>query len=319
MELKVSEISVYGTADPVTYPLQKKGHTLEFLREIGHLRVRSNTFGAAFRVRNALTHAIHTFFQERDFIYVQTPIITTSDCEGAGQMFNVTSLNMANPPRTADGNVNWQQDFFGRPAYLTVSGQLEGEIFALAFSKVYTFGPTFRAENSNTPRHLAEFWMIEPEMAFYELEDNMALAEEFLKFIIRYVLEHCREDLEFFNERIEKTVLSTLEHVAESKFGHIHLHRRDSRAQEVRQNLGVSRGVGRRFANRARAISLRGAFQETGDRYRLPEGHQTFLHARQRRQQNRAGDGRIGSQGRRDHRRQPARRAPRRAPAKATR
>ena len=221
VELKVSEISVYGTADPVTYPLQKKGHTLEFLREIGHLRVRSNTFGAAFRVRNALTHAIHTFFQERDFIYVQTPIITTSDCEGAGQMFNVTSLSMANPPRTTDGNVNWQQDFFGRPAYLTVSGQLEGEIFALAFSKVYTFGPTFRAENSNTPRHLAEFWMIEPEMAFYELEDNMALAEEFLKFIIRYVLEHCREDLEFFNERIEKTVLSTLEHVAESKFGHI--------------------------------------------------------------------------------------------------
>ena len=221
VELKVGEISLYGTADPVTYPLQKKGHTLEFLREIGHLRVRSNTFGAAFRVRNALTHAIHTFFQERDFIYVQTPIITTSDCEGAGQMFNVTSLSLANPPRTSDGNINWQQDFFGRPAYLTVSGQLEAEIFALAFSKVYTFGPTFRAENSNTPRHLAEFWMIEPEMAFYELKDNMALAEEFLKFIIRTVLEHCREDLEFFNERIEKTVLKTLEHVAESKFGHI--------------------------------------------------------------------------------------------------
>ncbi len=221
VELKVDTITVYGSADPTTYPLQKKGHSLEFLREIGHLRVRSNTFGAAFRVRNALTHAIHTFFQERDFIYVQTPIITTSDCEGAGQMFTVTSLNLGNPPRTAEGNINWQQDFFGRPAYLTVSGQLEGEIFALAFTKVYTFGPTFRAENSNTPRHLAEFWMIEPEMAFYELQDNMALAEEFLKLIIRYVLEHCREDLEFFNERIEKTVLSTLEHVAESTFGHI--------------------------------------------------------------------------------------------------
>lgn len=221
VELKVAGVHLYGTADPATYPLQKKGHSLEFLREIGHLRVRSNTFGAAFRVRNALTHAIHTFFQERDFIYVQTPIITTSDCEGAGQMFNVTSLNLRNPPRIADGNVDWQQDFFGRPAYLTVSGQLEGEIFALAFSKIYTFGPTFRAENSNTPRHLAEFWMIEPEMAFSELEDDMALAEEFLKFTIRYVLEHCREDLEFFNERIEKTVLSTLEHVAESKFGHI--------------------------------------------------------------------------------------------------
>ena len=176
VELKVSQIHVYGRADSGSYPLQKKGHTLEFLREISHLRVRSNTFGAAFRMRNALTHAIHTFFQERDFIYVQTPIITTSDCEGAGQMFNVTSLNLNKPPHTTDGKVDWQQDFFGRPAYLTVSGQLEAEIFALAFSKVYTFGPTFRAENSNTPRHLAEFWMIEPEMAFYELPDNMRLA-----------------------------------------------------------------------------------------------------------------------------------------------
>jgi asparaginyl-tRNA synthetase len=221
VELKVSQIHVYGSADPATYPLQKKGHTLEFLREISHLRMRSNTFGAAFRVRNALTHAIHTFFQEREFIYVQTPIITTSDCEGAGQMFNVTALNMQQPARTADGKIDWQHDFFGRPAYLTVSGQLEAETFALAFSRVYTFGPTFRAENSNTPRHLAEFWMIEPEMAFYELADNMRLAEEFLKYIIRYVLDHCREDLEFFNERIEKTVLSTLEHVAESSFGHI--------------------------------------------------------------------------------------------------
>jgi asparaginyl-tRNA synthetase len=221
VELKVASVHVYGTADATTYPLQKKGHTLEFLREISHLRVRSNTFGAAFRVRNALTHAIHTFFQERDFLYVQTPIITTSDCEGAGQMFGVTTLNLQQPPRAADGKVDWQQDFFAKPAYLTVSGQLEGEIFASAFSKVYTFGPTFRAENSNTPRHLAEFWMIEPEMAFYELKDNMRLAEEFLKFIIRYVLEHCREDLEFFNQFIEKSVLATLEHVAESSFGHI--------------------------------------------------------------------------------------------------
>jgi len=221
VELKVASVHVYGTADATTYPLQKKGHTLEFLREISHLRVRSNTFGAAFRVRNALTHAIHTFFQERDFLYVQTPIITTSDCEGAGQMFGVTTLNLQQPPRAADGKVDWQQDFFAKPAYLTVSGQLEGEIFASAFSKVYTFGPTFRAENSNTPRHLAEFWMIEPEMAFYELKDNMRLAEEFLKFIIRYVLEHCREDLEFFNQFIEKSVLTTLEHVAESDFGHI--------------------------------------------------------------------------------------------------
>jgi len=221
VELKITEIRVHGAADPAAYPLQKKGHSLEFLREIAHLRVRSNTFGAVFRVRNALTYAIHKFFQEREFVYVQTPIITTSDCEGAGAMFGVTSLNLSDPPRTANGGVDWTQDFFGRPAYLTVSGQLEGEMFALAFTKVYTFGPTFRAENSNTPRHLAEFWMIEPEMAFYDLEDNMRLAEEFLKFTIRYILEHCREDLEFFNQRIEKTVLSTLEHVAESTFAHL--------------------------------------------------------------------------------------------------
>jgi asparaginyl-tRNA synthetase len=221
VELKAASIELYGTADATTYPLQKKGHTLEFLREISHLRVRSNTFGAAFRVRNALTHAIHTFFQDRGFIYVQTPIITTSDCEGAGQMFEVTTLNLQQPPRAPDGKIDWQQDFFAKPAYLTVSGQLEGEIFASAFSNVYTFGPTFRAENSNTPRHLAEFWMIEPEMAFYELKDNMRLAEEFLKSIIRYVLDHCREDLEFFNQFIEKTVLATLEHVAQADFGHI--------------------------------------------------------------------------------------------------
>ncbi len=221
VEVKVAEIRVYGPADPATYPLQKKGHTLEFLREISHLRVRSNTFGAAFRVRNALTHAIHAFFQERGFIYVQTPIITTSDCEGAGALFGVTTLDLHNVPRTADGKVAWAQDFFARPAYLTVSGQLEAEIFALGFSKVYTFGPTFRAENSNTPRHLAEFWMIEPEMAFYELPDNMRLAEEFLRYTIRYVLDHCREDLEFFNQFIEKTVLATLEHVAASSFAQI--------------------------------------------------------------------------------------------------
>ena len=221
VELKVASLYLYGTADAAAYPLQKKGHTLEFLRDISHLRVRSNTFGAAFRVRNALTHAIHTFFQDRGFLYVQTPIITTSDCEGAGQMFEVTTLNLQQPPRTAEGKTDWQQDFFAKPAYLTVSGQLEGEIFASAFSNVYTFGPTFRAENSNTPRHLAEFWMIEPEMAFYELEDNMRLAEDFLKYIIRYVLEHCREDLEFFNQFIEKSVLATLEHVAQANFAAI--------------------------------------------------------------------------------------------------
>ncbi len=218
VELKPEHVRAYGAADPATYPLQKKRHSFEFLREIAHLRVRSNTFGAVFRVRNTLTFAIHRFFQERDFLYVHAPIITTSDCEGAGAMFGVTTLNPQNLPRTPEGNIDWTQDFFGRPAYLTVSGQLEAEIFALGFSKVYTFGPTFRAENSNTPRHLAEFWMVEPEMAFYELEDNMRLAEEFLKYIIRSVLENCREDLEFFNQRIENTVFGTLEHLVESTF-----------------------------------------------------------------------------------------------------
>ncbi|MBI4527793.1 MAG: asparagine--tRNA ligase [Deltaproteobacteria bacterium] len=221
VELKVAGIELYGTADSAAYPLQKKGHSLEFLREIAHLRVRSNTFGAVFRVRNALTHAIHRFFQERNFVYVQTPIITASDCEGAGELFSVTSLKLGDLPRRSDGEIDWQQDFFGRPTYLTVSGQLEAEIFALSFGRVYTFGPTFRAENSNTPRHLAEFWMVEPEMAFFDLADNMRLAEEFLRFTIRHVLENCREDLEFFNRYIETSVLSTLEHVVESTFGHL--------------------------------------------------------------------------------------------------
>jgi len=212
-ELRASRIQLVGLAE-AGYPLQKKGHTPEFLRTIAHLRPRSNLFGAIFRTRSKLAFAVHQFFQERDFVYVHTPIITASDCEGAGEMFRVTALK---------GNIDEQPqtDFFGRPTYLTVSGQLEGEAFACALSNIYTFGPTFRAENSNTARHAAEFWMIEPEMAFYELKDNMRLAEEFLKFIIRYVLEHCREDLEFFNQFIEKSVLATLEHVAESNFGHI--------------------------------------------------------------------------------------------------
>jgi asparaginyl-tRNA synthetase len=221
VELQGKEIHVYGGADSATYPLQKKGHTMEFLRDIAHLRPRSNTFGAVFRVRNALSTAIHQFFQERGFVYVHTPIITASDCEGAGAMFGVSMLDLAKPPRKPDGSIDYGQDFFGKPAYLTVSGQLEAEIFALSFSNVYTFGPTFRAENSNTPRHLAEFWMVEPEMAFCDLEGNMALAEEFLKHVIQYVLDHCQTDLEFFNKRIDASVLSTLEHVASSRFEHL--------------------------------------------------------------------------------------------------
>lgn len=222
VELKAKAILLFGSADQATYPLQKKGHTMEFLREIAHLRTRSNTFGAVFRVRNMLARAIHNFFQERGFLYVQTPIITASDCEGAGAMFGVTTLDLMNLPRVKEGDragqIDFGEDFFGKPAFLTVSGQLEAEIFALAFTNVYTFGPTFRAENSNTPRHLAEFWMVEPEMAFCDLNDNMELAESFLKQILSTVLENCSEDLEFFQKRIDPTVLTTLEHVVASDF-----------------------------------------------------------------------------------------------------
>ncbi len=225
VEVKAAEIEVYGPADPATYPLQKKGHSMEYLREIAHLRTRSNTFGAVFRVRSALAAAVHKFFQDRGFLYVHTPVITSSDAEGAGVMFGVTTLDLMNLPRVSEGakrgGIDYKADFFGKPAYLTVSGQLEAEILALAFSNVYTFGPTFRAENSNTPRHLAEFWMIEPEMAFCDLRDNTALAEAFLKSIIRSVMETCADDLDFFNKRIDNTVLDTLENVANSEFEHI--------------------------------------------------------------------------------------------------
>lgn len=221
IELQATNLDVVGPSEASTYPLQKKGHTMEFLREIAHLRPRSNTFGAVFRVRSALSFAIHQFFQERGFVYLTAPLITTSDAEGAGAMFGVSTLDLMNLPREKNGGVDFAHDFFGKRAHLTVSGQLEAEIFALAFTNVYTFGPTFRAENSNTPRHLAEFWMIEPEMAFCDLNDNRMLAEEFLKYIIAYVLNHCQADLEFFNKRIDNTVLETLEHVATSNFEHI--------------------------------------------------------------------------------------------------
>lgn len=202
VELQATDIVLYGTADPDKYPLQPKKHSLEFLREIAHLRARTNTFGAVLRVRHALAFAIHQFFNERGFVYLHTPIITGSDAEGAGEMFRVTTLDAKNPPLTEDGSVDYKEDFFGRLTNLTVSGQLEGETGALALGKIYTFGPTFRAENSNTARHLAEFWMIEPEMAFYELKDNMDLSEEFLKYLVQYALENCAEDLEFLEKRL---------------------------------------------------------------------------------------------------------------------
>ena len=213
-ELQASRIQVHGWADPQEYPLQKKRHSFEKLREWAHLRPRTNTFGAVTRVRNEIARSIHNFFQSEGFLYIHTPIITASDCEGAGELFRVTTLDVENPPKS-DGKVDFSNDFFDRPSFLTVSGQLEAEIYATALGKVYTFGPTFRAENSNTSRHLAEFWMIEPEMAFYELPQNMDLAEQFLKFICQSVLDNCQEDIDFFNERIDNTVLKTLTSVCE--------------------------------------------------------------------------------------------------------
>lgn len=221
IEMKAESIKVYGESDPETYPLQKKRHSFEFLRTIGHLRSRTNSLGAVFRVRNACATAIHNFFQERGFLWVHTPIITASDCEGAGELFTVTTLNLNQVPLNDGKAVDYSQDFFGRPAYLTVSGQLEAEIMAMAFTNVYTFGPTFRAENSNTSRHLAEFWMVEPEMAFCDLDGNMDLAEAFLKYVFNYVLEHCPEDMEFFNQRIDNTVLATAENIINSEFERI--------------------------------------------------------------------------------------------------
>ena len=219
-EIQAQEVQVLGGADPETYPLQKKRHTPEFLREIAHLRPRTNTFGAMARVRNAAAFAIHSFFQQHGFQYIQTPIITASDAEGAGSMFRVTTLDMDNPPRR-EGAVDTAEDFFGRPTFLTVSGQLEAEIFALALSNVYTFGPTFRAENSNTSRHLAEFWMVEPEVAFCELDGLAELAEDFLKHIFSHVLENCPEDMEFFNRWYNEETLSTLQGIVNSSFERI--------------------------------------------------------------------------------------------------
>ncbi len=218
VEVLARQIELYGAADPESYPLQKKGHSLEFLRDIAYLRPRTNTFGAVLRIRHAMAFAIHKYFNERKFYYLHTPIITASDCEGAGQMFNVSTLDMKNPPLTEEGEVDYSQDFFGRPCNLTVSGQLEGELGALALGQIYTFGPTFRAENSNTPRHLAEFWMIEPEMAFYDLVDNMDLAEDFLKYLITYALENCAEDLEFMNKMWDKGLLERLHSVVDGDF-----------------------------------------------------------------------------------------------------
>lgn len=215
-EVQAAELIVYGAADE-TFPLQKKRHGFEFLRSIAHLRPRTNVYGAVFRVRSRIAHAVHCFFQERGFVYVHTPIITANDCEGAGEMFRVTTLDPENPPRV-DGRVAWHDDFFGSKTGLTVSGQLQGELFATAFTDIYTFGPTFRAENSNTSRHASEFWMIEPEVAFADLAANCQLAEDFFRYMVQYALEHCREDLEFFNQFVEKGLIERLEKVVATAF-----------------------------------------------------------------------------------------------------
>lgn len=217
MEINATQIQLYGEANPDVYPLQKKGHSLEFLREIAHLRPRTNTFSAVLRIRHAMAYAIHKYFNDRGFFYMHTPIITASDCEGAGQMFQVTTLDLNSIPKS-EGAVDFTTDFFGKATSLTVSGQLEGELGALALGAIYTFGPTFRAENSNTPRHLAEFWMIEPEVAFNEIEENMDLSEDFLKYLIQYALDNCKDDLDFLNEMWDKELLERLEFVVKNKF-----------------------------------------------------------------------------------------------------
>jgi len=218
VEVQADTIEILGDSDPGIYPLQKKGHSFEFLREIAHLRFRTNTFGAVFRIRHVLSFAMHQYFNDRGFYYLHTPIITASDAEGAGEMFRVTTLDLDQIPRKEDGSVDFSEDFFGRPTNLTVSGQLEGELGALALSSIYTFGPTFRAENSNTPRHVAEFWMIEPEMAFYDIHDNMDLAEDFLKYLIRYTMQHCQDDLEFLNRMVDSDLLERLRFVLKHPF-----------------------------------------------------------------------------------------------------
>jgi asparaginyl-tRNA synthetase len=234
VEIQAEDITLYGKANPEEYPLQKKGHSLEFLREIAHLRFRTNTFGAVTRLRHAMSFAIHKYFNDNGFYYLHTPIITGSDAEGAGEMFKVTTLDLKNPPMNGDNSIDYSEDFFGKETNLTVSGQLEAELGALALSKVYTFGPTFRAENSNTPRHLAEFWMIEPEMAFYDNEDNMDLTEDFTRYLVQYALEHCYDDLEFLNRMYDDQLIDRLKFVEQNTYKRITY----TEAIEILENAG---------------------------------------------------------------------------------
>ena len=322
-EIHAASVEVHGLADTETYPLQKKGHSFEFLRTIAHLRPRTNTFGAVARVRNCASNSIHQYFQEQGFIYVHTPIITTSDCEGAGAMFQVTSLDLEKSMKSVKcakgdggekgekgnegGGIDFSQDFFGRRAFLTVSGQLEAETYACGLGKTYTFGPTFRAENSNTPRHLAEFWMVEPEVAFCDLWGDMELAEGLLKRIFRDALEKCPEDMEFFNQRIDKTVIETLQHIVESDFLRVSY----TDAVEVLQKSGRKFEYPTDWGNDLQSEHERFLTEEHFHQpvilYDYPRQIKAVLHASERRRPDGSGDGRARAQDRRDHRRQPTR------------
>ena len=300
-EIQAEKVMIEGASAP-DYPLQKKRHTFEYLRTISHLRPRTNTFEAVFRVRSMIAYAIHKFFQERDFVYVHTPLITGSDCEGAGEMFQVTTVDLKDVPKNADGSVDYSKDFFGKPTNLTVSGQLNGETYAMAFKNIYTFGPTFRAENSNTTRHAAEFWMIEPEIAFADLEDDMILAESMLKYVIRYVLENAPEEMNFFNSFVDKGLLDRLNNVVNNDFARVTY----TEAVELLEkhndkfNYKVSWGVDLQTEHER-------YLQASGLRYGLSEGDQGVLYETERRWKDRGSSRLSGTWHRRDHRRKPER------------
>ena len=308
-EIQATRVTLIGAVDdPETYPIAKKRHTFEYLRTVAHLRPRTNTFGAIARLRNSIAQAVHGYFHRNGFVWVNTPIITASDCEGAGQLFRVSTLDALNPPRAGNG-VDFEQDFFGQQTYLTVSGQLNVESYCLALSKVYTFGPTFRAENSNTSRHLAEFWMIEPEVAFADLSANADLAEDFLKTVFKQVLEERPDDMAFFADRIDKQAIARLEHLIKTPFVRMDYTRSGRHPEKVRRTVRVSGRLGTRSAIGTRTLSDGEARRRSGCRRELSEGDQGVLHAAERRRPHRRRDGRTGARRRRNHRRQSARRA----------
>ena len=312
LEVKATEIEVEGVSSP-DYPLQKKRHSVEYLRTIQHLRPRTNLFSAAFRVRSAAAYAVHEFFQSRGFVYVNTPIITGSDCEGAGEMFQVTTLDLENPPRTPDGKVDYSKDFFGKKTSLTVSGQLNAENFAMAFGDVYTFGPTFRAENSNTARHAAEFWMIEPEMAFCDLDGDLEVMEAMVKHIIRRVMERCPDDLAFFNSFVDKGLLERLQHVESSDFGRVTYTEAVKLLKESGQKFDYPVEWGIDLQTEHERYLTEQIFKRPVFVTDYPQGDQGVLYAPQRRRKDRRRGGLPRSGHRRDHRRQPARGAHRAA------